>query len=86
MIKSFFSSAIKILGLLALVALVLVAIIELSPELVKSSQPASPNNAYPPPANTPTITLTPTPLGYPPPQYTQQTQSCPRRFHANANV
>jgi hypothetical protein len=79
MTKSMFSSALKILGCLALLAFVLVAIIELSPGPAQTSQAAGPNNTSPSPVNTPTLTLTPSSMGYPypPPQNSQPTQFIP---------
>lgn len=64
MIKSIFSTTLKIIGILALVAIILVAILKLLPAS-QIPQPGKSNNAYPPPANTPTRTFTPRP--YPPP-------------------
>ena len=63
--KSIFSSIIKVLGGLILVAIIVVAIALLTPRIANQVEPGSLNTAYPPPVSTPTQTNTPIP--YPPP-------------------
>ena len=71
MVRNLFSSILRIFGLLALLALILIVIPKLLPESARTALPASPNNAYPPPVYTPTN------ASYPPPQNSQPTQIIP---------